>query len=109
MSMEAPASVTAAPPSGDFDAVAAPAPASAAPPQAAPAQSFKVGSIVKTGDGKTAVVIAVEAAPREQVVVDENGQPQGKRLVNLEGYRLAYFAGSIDSPHTAQELGLQAP
>lgn len=115
MSMETPAAFagasTAAPgPEGDPFAAGAPAPAPAAAPAPVPVQSFKTGQIVKTADGRLAVVIAEEPASREHVEVDTNGQPTGRKvLADMPGYRLAYFAGTIDSPHTAQELGLQAP
>jgi len=114
MSMEAPAALapTAAPgPVGDpFAGAQAPAASAPVAPQAAPAQSFKVGSIVKDAQGKLGVVVAVGAAPREQLEVDTNGTPTGRKvLADLEGYRIAYFASVIDSPHTVQELGLQAP
>jgi hypothetical protein len=75
-----------------------------------PVLSFKVGQIVKTEDGRLAVVIAAEPAPREQLEVDTDGNQTGRKVLGSQpGYRLAFFAGTIDSPHTAQELGLKAP
>lgn len=59
---------------------------------------FKVGELVTSPQG-TGVIIALGDANR----VDATGAP-----VVLPGYRVAYFATVIDSPHTAEELGLEA-
>ena len=96
MSDLAPAAFAA---STEAAAPAAPAPAPA--PAAEP--TLKVGSLVTVADGRVAVVVAIGDAPREVPQADGTSQ-----LQNLPGYRIAFFAGAIDSPHTAKELGLQA-
>jgi len=97
---------------------AATAPPVAAPPTAAPpavptapaplTYGFKAGSIVKVKDGRYAVVVATGAAPREKMVENATTGESRVELVDAPGYVLAYFAAAIDSPHTAQELGLEA-
>lgn len=92
--METPGSFTQGP-------EAAPEPVAPAAEKTAPEpEAFRIGSIVKTGDGRLAVIIGTGDASR----VGTSGE-----LENQPGYRVAYFASVIDSPHTAEELGLAAP
>lgn len=101
MTMELPGAFAANDP---FASASAPAPApapAAAPP--APEIPLKIGSLVKVKDGRVAVVVAMGPAPRMQTAPDGSSS-----LVDLPGYVLAFFAGAIESPHTAGELGLQA-
>lgn len=95
MTFEAPGSfATPAPaPAPEPEAPVAPAPEKTEP-------EFRVGSIVKTIDGRLAVIVGTGAASR----LGESGE-----LEDQPGYRIAYFASVIDSPHTAEELGLAAP
>lgn len=89
-----------------------PAGATLAPPAAEPEPAspyaFRLGQVVRTAGGGYGLVVDTGPTPRLVDVVLGDGTIN-RAVRDVPGYVVAALGQANDTPHTAEELGLEAP